>query len=330
MLIFLFFSLTYCQNILKNPSFEEVDSNNKLLNWNIAPEVELSSISYSGKKALHWKMTNKHISNSQMIKVDKGYQYEICVQLKLVDLPRFGVGFCIESINKTVGTFEFYRSRGYSGTFDWKKLCHMTGIIQKHNGDLDQYYFAMYTLANTQTGDVYVDDITVRRINFRIGINNDRDEAYDKVNVVYQINANPDNYTLSDFELTTRIKDNNNKIFCENKNIKISSLFFTKSMDIKKCGLKENNFYQVESILKNKKENTTDFSSYTFKKINKIKRNVIIDEYGRMFVNGELFFPFGVYSLNAGESDLMLLNRTHMNIIKPGNQLNKDQLDMIH
>ena len=44
----------------------------------------------------------------------------------------------------------------------------------------------------------------------------------------------------------------------------------------------DNNFYQVESTLKNKKDNVIDISFYSFKKIKKINRNVTIDEYGRM------------------------------------------------
>ena len=130
---------------------------------------------------------------------------------------------------------------------------------------------------------VYFDDISVKRFNFRIGISNDRDEVYDKVNVIYQIIGGT--YSLSDFELKTRIRDNN-KIFSEN-NIKISSLFFTNSIYIKNLDLKVNNYYQVESTLINKKDNITDVSSYTFKRINKIKRKVTYDEYGRIFINNE-------------------------------------------
>ena len=63
----------------------------------------------------------------------------------------------------------------------------------------------------------------MERINFRIGINNDRDEVYDKVNVVYQINGDKEDYNLTDFVLTTRIKDDNNVFFT--KNVKMSSFF---------------------------------------------------------------------------------------------------------
>ena len=53
------------------------------------------------------------------------------------------------------------------------------------------------------------------------------------------------------------------------KKINASSFFFTDSIEIKNIDLKDNSFYQIESILKNKKDNRTDIYSYTFKKIKK-------------------------------------------------------------
>ena len=91
--------------------------------------------------------------------------------------------------------------------------------------------------------------------------------------------------------------------------------------------MEDNNFYQIESTLNNKKDNITDIYSYTFKKIKKIKRNVTIDEYGRMFLNGELFFPFGIYFNINKEPDLMLINQTHLNLVFASN---KNIMDMIH
>ena len=91
--------------------------------------------------------------------------------------------------------------------------------------------------------------------------------------------------------------------------------------------MEDNNFYQIESTLNNKKDNITDIYSYTFKKIKKIKRNVSIEEYGRMFLNGELFFPFGIYFNINKEPDLMLINQNHLNLVFASN---KNVMDMIH
>ena len=47
MICFILFSMIYCQNLIQNPSFEEVN-NNKVLNWKLPQGVDLSSESYSG------------------------------------------------------------------------------------------------------------------------------------------------------------------------------------------------------------------------------------------------------------------------------------------
>ena len=70
------FSLIYCQNIIKNPSFEEVE-NNKVLHWNLGKGVEISSDSYSGKNSLYWRPNNHPTYTSQVIPIEKGFQYEM-------------------------------------------------------------------------------------------------------------------------------------------------------------------------------------------------------------------------------------------------------------
>ena len=47
MLILFLISVVCSQNIIKNPSFEEVDSNNKLLDWYNPNNVEISPVSHS-------------------------------------------------------------------------------------------------------------------------------------------------------------------------------------------------------------------------------------------------------------------------------------------
>ena len=211
MIFLVLFSLIYCQNIIKNPSFEEVE-NNKVLNWNLYKEVEISSYSYSGKNSLHWRPTNYYIEISQEISIEKSFQYEMCAHIKLNNIKNVipqGLFLAISSNNRTIGVDEFFLSKRITGTTDWKKVCYITGIIKNPNNSSSRYYFSLFSMDHNETdADIFVDDVSVRRINFRIAINNDREEVYDDINVVYQINGE-EIYNLNDFELITRIKDNN-------------------------------------------------------------------------------------------------------------------------
>ena len=97
-----------------------------------------------------------------------------------------------------------------------------------------------------------------------------------------------------------------------------------------KMGLKDNSYYQVEGKVKSKIDNTIDKFYYPFKKIKKTDREVTFDQYGRMFINGKLFFPFGIFTGKIEESDLINFNKTHLNFILPYSQLKKDVMDMIY
>ena len=334
MIFLVLFSLIYCQNIIKNPSFEELDSNNKLLNWYNPENVEISSvIRHSGKNSLHFKSApDRYISVAQMVNLEKGFQYEVCAYVKFLNnITIRRLGFSILSHNKTTGFYERYSSRSYYRLTDWQKICFKTGVIKKPAVNSDPYWFSIYIYPSVENSEGFIDDVSIERSNFIIGINNDRDEVYDNVNVVYRIYANKETYNLSDFELITRIRDENNITYTE-KRIKIHSFSFTDSINIQKIKLKENDFYQVESILNNKKDNIIDISSYPFKKIkNKIKRTVTYDEYGRLFLNGELFFPLDVISYVAREEDLKLINQSHINIIQTFLNLDKKKwIKLIH
>ena len=80
MLILFLISVVCSQNIIKNPSFEEVDSNNKLLDWYNPNNVEISPVSHFGKNSLHFKyVPDRYISIAQRVNVEKGYIYDIYV-----------------------------------------------------------------------------------------------------------------------------------------------------------------------------------------------------------------------------------------------------------
>ena len=329
-IFFLIFIINCNKNIIKNPSFEELDSDGIIKFWNLNSICDISNETNSGNNSLHWKESNKRIINSQTIELEKDFKYEICVNFKLKNIIGKGFRFYIENKNHTQ-LYERYYFSYYSGTNDWKKVCHETGNIIKPSGDLDRYIFGAFTLEQEDSnGEVFIDDISIYRINdlLKIVINNDRDEVYDNVNIVYKIDINRGNYKLKDWILKTRIKDNNETIY-EEKIDYINTSFFTISMDLNKINLKNNQFYKIEALLESKIDDTINIDTYTFKKINKTERKVTFDLYGRMYINNELFFPFGIYVHLVNQNDLKQINRTHLNLLISSNNLSLATMDMI-
>jgi len=331
-LFFIIFIINCKDNIIKNPSFEEFDSKNKLTYWRINNKTEISSDSYSGKNSLYWKQTNKRIKNYQLIELEKNYQYEICIHFKLKNILGNGFSFYIDNNNYTSGVNERYYSELYNGTNDWKKECYTSGKIKKPNQDSEKYVFGAFTYEENKTnGEVFIDDISIYRIDdfLKIIISNNRDEVYDTINMVYQIDTDKGNYSLSDWNLTTRIKDDNLIIY-ETINDYINSSFFAVPINIEKLNLTNNHFYKIEVILNNLKDDIININSYTFKKIKNVDRKVTFDEYGRMFLNNELFFPFGIYLYEVNQKNLIQLNKTHLNFIIPYSNISIDTMNMIN
>ena len=335
LLLFLFTTINCNKNILNNPSFEEFDSRNKSINWYFDPLAGLSSYSHSGSYSLHWNQINKAIYNGQRIEVEKDFKYEICLYFKLKNIAGNGIDngfrFYISNGYYTPPFSDNHYSKLYYGTTDdWKKVCYITGKIKRPEGHSEKYIFGLYTTADNNTnGEVFVDDISIYRIDdfITIAINNNRDEVYDTVNVIYEI-ENKGNYTINDFYLITRIKDNN-KIVYDNKIEHIKSTFFSNSININKLNLPNNKFYQIEAVLKSKKDEMTSSYTYTFKKINKIERKVTFDKYGRMFINNELFFPLGISGFYT-EKDLMQINRTHFNLVSVSNDKSMRMMNFVN
>ena len=199
LLLILLSNINCSVNIIKNPSFEELNAQKKLINWNVDTLADLSSDRHSGNYSLHWNQTNRRVVNSQYIELDKDFNYEVCVHFKLKDIVGDGFRFYIGNLNYTPGFSDYhYSPKYYNGTNNWEKACYNTKKIMRPNGYLDNYIFIFFTTEDNITkGEVFIDDISIIRINdyINITINNDRDEVYDKVNLVYELDIKKGNYT---------------------------------------------------------------------------------------------------------------------------------------
>ena len=224
MLILFLFSLVICEeNIIKNPSFEEIDSNtNKLKDWNVVNTSDISHDCYSGHNCLHWKPLNRSMINFQYINIEKNYKYDICIHYKIKNIT--ALQMYIASLNSTQDYKEHYYSSGYKGTSDWSKACYTVGPIKKSSSNSNVVFLGIYTHAQideTGTAEAFIDDISIYRIKdiLEIRVSNDRDEVYDVVNAICRIHPDKGNNTLKDWDFKIRIKDNDKIIYEKTRNL---------------------------------------------------------------------------------------------------------------
>ena len=184
---FLIFSIAYCENknLVKNPSFELVDNKNYPFGilWTTG---EISSDSYSGKNGFHFKAISTKNIFSQFFTdtFEKGFRYKICAAFKLINVKNFQI--YLQNREFTTD-YEATYSNSFSGTRDWKKECFNTHHLMLTR---KKFTLGFYSLPQEgPEGDIFVDDVSITRINelLILGINNNRDEVFDPLNVAYRI-----------------------------------------------------------------------------------------------------------------------------------------------
>ena len=198
------FSLVFCQNFVKNPSFEETEDN-KLKEWKDYTNGVLSTDSHSGRYSLNWKPQNKSVIVLKYIDgVENDFQYEVCVYYKLKNIRGFQLAFA--NNNESADYKEVYYSSILTGTNDdWKLFCYRTKNLKRSSGQYDKFFVELFTqrqIDPTNTAETFIDDVSVYRVTdiIRVGINNDRDEVYDKINVICEIKSKKGKYSLNDWD----------------------------------------------------------------------------------------------------------------------------------
>ena len=164
MLILLLFSLIFCEeNIIKNPSFEEIDSRTRELKyWNIVEGASISHNCHSGRNCLHWKPLDRVLINWQYINVEKNYVYDVCTHYKITNIAALQM-FVVNEYSSD-DYEEVYYSDLAVGTNDWKEGCYTIGPIQRSSSDINKFFLAIYTNAQideTGTAEAFIDDISI-------------------------------------------------------------------------------------------------------------------------------------------------------------------------
>ena len=332
MLLLSLIVIANAQNLVTNPSFDIIQ-NEKATNWTYDTKCfALSDKSHEGKYSMHILSTCQAKSFTQRhIHLEKGYMYDICVYYKTLDLAH-NFDFFVENIGDTYEGW--YSSSSHTGTHDWTKDCRRTESVKSPNGEGEEYVFGVYIseLSDDYGGEAYIDDVTVTKTTEflrNVAINNDRDEVYDKLNVVVQSIAGDLKFSKDVWTVDIKIMDGTKEVGTKSFN-GVTSDLQTFSIDVTKMNLKVNTYYKAVVTLSNSEESTHETKDYTFRKIDKTNRQFRIDEYGRTWYNDELFFPMGVYLMGINETDLALINKSHINFVMPYDEPTQEDMDLMH
>ena len=332
LLMFILFSSA--DNLIKNPSFEQINDKGIPTNWAFAEgPLEVSTTAHSGKNSVLVKPGSKRGLFRQSVLLEKGNRYDLCIHYKTVNL-QLDFQYYVETSKVSYEGFYSSVSAKHLGTNGWTKECYTTGYVTCPNGENVTYSFGVLTkTGSNSSGEVYFDDISIERnVQFlrNVAISNDRDEVYDKLNVVYQSTIEQTKEDRDSWMFITKIVNEKGKEMTSVTTKKVEKNLETVTIYVDKLNLEVNKFYKVIGTLKNTHLNTSESGFYTFKKIDKVKRQYKIDEYGRVIYNNDLFFPLGIYLSSIKTTDFTMINKTHLNFVMPYGSASMEQMDYLY
>ncbi|ELP92780.1 hypothetical protein EIN_372020 [Entamoeba invadens IP1] len=323
-LFYLIFAVLSTTNILKNPSFEQYTVNNPD-NWDVSGTVSMSTEHNTGTRSV--KLIGSSTTNQirQAVQLEVGFQYSFCAWVKASSFSH-GIEICIEGMKlKSDGTEEYtgWYSETLSQTSGFEKLCVFTDPIKSA-----EYTYEAILISPTQDSGVgYVDDAEVSlflKWLQKVEVVSYRQEVMDSVTEIRVIVGTniSQSADFSKFSLDVYFVEGGVEKLQKTVSVSSSTINFTVKNTITQHGV-----VTLKVVLKNSIYDIEDTLSTDFKRIATIKRQIEVDEYGRIMENGELVLPIGLYYSTVGNTELKELEGMKINTIVPYDGISVETLD---
>ena len=232
----------------------------------------------------------------QEVKLEVGRVYHFSAWIRTEDItPQKGAGasICLESQDGNGKTLKWYWTTGMKGSGDWKKI---EGVSRPIPENAKRYFVSVFCSPGS-TGKAYFDDVEVaereRRPVDGLYSSAYRNEAVEgRVDFKAAINV-PETYVLGDMKavFTYRTSDNNRKRIAVAPSARDEAAF---SCDVADLAMGESKV-DFRLIAPDGKE--LGAASLVFRRHAAMpKRRVSIDRHNRTIVDGQPFFPLGMYT----------------------------------
>ncbi len=323
-------------NLVLNPGFEQLNSNNLPLDW--SGDNKLFSIdktvSRSGTYSLKYDNSdpNYYKTYYQNLNLIPGHKYKFSVYVKTKNIigQETGATICLQWNDKNGNWKGGSYPPGIKGTNDWTYIEGEAEIP----GDIGSSAVFCY-VRKGMTGQAWFDDVEVKEI-FKPSVLSFF--QYPKYRGVYRKNETKPvtiKTKLEDFVINLdKLKLN---YLVQNKNsFKIigNQTFYPGSektnifsFDPKNLDLGD---YNINiSIINNSDNKIIEHHSLQFKIVpDNYSQTVYIDDSLRTIVNGKPFFPIGMYFWTINENDLKIFSDSKFNCLMPYPNTTLEQMDL--
>ncbi|MDO5566528.1 MAG: hypothetical protein Q4G59_07710, partial [Planctomycetia bacterium] len=325
---------TVGENIVKNPSFEEV-VNGKAVGWGYSARTYslCSDTASDGKNSIRFdnQVVSRYDFCNQPLDLKAGemYQYSCRIKTEKVRCPGQGVTICIQwngANGKWLGGA--FAATGVKGTS--KGWVEVSGLTRPIPEEAKKITLSVYGRQET-VGTAWIDDVQVKRFIppfFGPMTTNCYRQQTTGGKVSVFVAVNPlikDNFSQYKFSLAVIDKAGKDFMTLSPSSHDGHSLVFSLDADKLACG-----DWRLECRAVNPGSNKNETTSLKMTKVDQLpQRKAWIDEHRRLILDGKPFFPLGLYCGKMSPEHLEIYAKSSYNCIMPYAPISREDLDRL-
>ncbi|MGQ9733248.1 MAG: hypothetical protein ACUVX8_18475 [Candidatus Zipacnadales bacterium] len=324
-------------NIVRNPGFEIVDANGVPEAWTSYTTV--SDVVHSGQRALFYENRDpaRYVLASQPLTLEVGKAYEISAWIRTEDVvgEEMGATICLEWWGEDGKYLGGHYPAGVKGTSDWQHISSRSGRVPEEAVRCNVTCY----LRKGMTGKAWWDDIEVKQwreppLSTVLLEPNYRGQIYpDTQHIQVGCVLNLVDYDLAFDEtiLTTQISARDSGAIARTTRHRVRGPEMVLKLPVR--GLAPGSYDLHINLLRRADEAKLDSEEWQLQVLTEEERAArlsYIDLHNRLIINGEPFFPLGMYWHSINEPDLALYAESAFNCLMPYGAPTREQMDLAY
>ena len=313
---------------IPNPSFEELDQNQKLAGWSLYGEVysQDDSVAHSGTHSLRWKNEdpNRYVLSRTILKgLSAGESAKVSCWIKTENVSGTNSSVCVEYWDKEDQFISGVYLKGPRGTTDWKQISGTLEVPER-----TAYASLCCYAASGAVGTIWFDDLELVPVRLS-GIQAMTTDRYrnqtEGGNVGVYVG-----YKKAIQDAKIAVYDANSKLVVEQPVFENRPEDRTLAFQLDSTPL-PNGKYTLKAFITQKDTNIQDEECLTLEKVERLSfGKSYIDQRQRLIADGKAMFPIGLYTHNLTDEDIERFAQSPFNCVISYQRLSKETLDKMY
>ena len=328
------------EGLVKNAGFEQAGADGQPLEWHGAPAVYSRDTAekHSGDGALKYVNADSaaYVLCAQPVTLISGKMYEISAWVKTQDITgeESGATLCVEYSDSNGKWIGGCYPQGIKGTSDWTLVKGITGRIPPEAAHCTLSCYVRREMTGTAWwDDVSITPVAERPLSSMLMSPNYRNQVLgpdpEPVRVRCFTTLTDYDLQLSDVLFAWRVLNTaDQSVVAQGE---LDPVPAAETDIVVDCKALKDGRYTLETTLQRKNGEALATDTWTVSRITEIpERKAYIDAHNRLILNGEPFFPLGMYWGAVTPEQLDIYAQSDFNCLMPYGAPSKEMMDEIH